>query len=367
MSYSDSPDVLLEWERMSGETKEWQHKNLGCSDTEKVKQLRNYIKEGHAKKSKAEGLAAGEVIKSKFNIDMTDIKISCLRSRTWLNDEVINFYFSMLQERNLAEHKGRKSLFFSSFFMDRLLSGSKSKFNYGNVQRWTAKIDIFQLDKIFVPINVENYHWMMAVVFVQQKLVLLIDSLKSPANGMVYLDFILNWIRKEAKGYSTPNCVKEPCLSFQNEKWITWDNSEHFPKQSNGVDCGVFALLSADVISQNLPLRGAFAQEDMNDLRLKIGIDILHGSLLKDPGVDSEASDHSLQKSDLLSFNAQDLTDSSEAGETDCCEEEYRQLNEALTLSKAEYFEQFSRQEEESQTAGQRSEDCMMAISDDDV
>src|SRR3546814_18448611 len=42
--------------------------------------------------------ADDEVLISKFNVDMTREKLACLRPQTWLNDEGINFYMTMLQE-----------------------------------------------------------------------------------------------------------------------------------------------------------------------------------------------------------------------------------------------------------------------------
>ena len=46
------------------------------------------------------GPETNEVLIEKFAIDITRAKILCLRQRTWLNDEVINFYMSMLQVRD---------------------------------------------------------------------------------------------------------------------------------------------------------------------------------------------------------------------------------------------------------------------------
>ena len=50
------------------------------------------------------------------------------------------------------------------------------------------------------------------------------------------------------------------------------------PQQSNGVDCGVFVLVCADFLSDDLPLD--YSQEEMEHYRQKIATDILRGSLL---------------------------------------------------------------------------------------
>lgn len=64
------------------------------------------------------------VLVSKYNVDMTKEKLSCLRPGVWLNDEVINFYMNILKEKNdlrASERGVRPSWYFSSFFMEKLL------------------------------------------------------------------------------------------------------------------------------------------------------------------------------------------------------------------------------------------------------
>ena len=49
---------------------------------------------------------------------------------------------------------------------------SRGKYNYGNVSRWGAKChgkDIFKLKHIFVPFNIENVHWALAVIYMEDK------------------------------------------------------------------------------------------------------------------------------------------------------------------------------------------------------
>jgi Ulp1 family protease len=38
-----------------------------------------------------------KILIDKYNVDFLNIKWKCLKPKTWLNDEVINFYMSMLQ------------------------------------------------------------------------------------------------------------------------------------------------------------------------------------------------------------------------------------------------------------------------------
>ena len=43
--------------------------------------------------------------------------------------------------------------------------------------RWTKNFDIFEKDKLFFPINIDNTHWTMMVVYVQDKRVMYLDSM----------------------------------------------------------------------------------------------------------------------------------------------------------------------------------------------
>ena len=128
-----------------------------------------------------------ELLIEKYAIDMTRAKMLCLRPRTWLNDEVINFYMNMLMERDQRRSdqsagKVRSSHFFSSFFMVKLLQNGK--YTYANVKRWSKKFDVFSKDKIFIPVNINNSHWTLLVVYIQKKEIHYYDSMSG--SGRTY-------------------------------------------------------------------------------------------------------------------------------------------------------------------------------------
>jgi Ulp1 family protease len=102
-----------------------------------------------------------------------------LRQGQWLNDEVINYFLKhCLAKRDIricASQSGRKrSHYFSSYFIQRLFDmknnnpSLRCKYNYHNVKRWLNKVpgmNIFKLKNIFVPINIDNKHWTLAVIY----------------------------------------------------------------------------------------------------------------------------------------------------------------------------------------------------------
>jgi len=163
----------------------------------------------------------------------------------------------------------RPSYFFNSFFMERLLM-TNNKYSYGNVKRWT-KFAVFEQDKIVFPINIKNAHWTMAVIYIQRKEIHYYDSMSG--SGKKWLDGLLNWLVDETKGKKGQGQNK-----LDTREWRLVDCEPTVPQQNNGLDCGVFAMMCADFISDDLPLD--YTQENIPFFRRKIAADIIRGSLL---------------------------------------------------------------------------------------
>ena len=52
-------------------------------------------------------------------------------------------------------------------------------YGYANVRRWSRKFDVFEKEKIFIPVNISNSHWTMIVVFVQKREIHYYDSMNN--------------------------------------------------------------------------------------------------------------------------------------------------------------------------------------------
>lgn len=211
----------------------------------------------------------GTVVIDKFNVEMSRKNIACLRDGAWLNDEVINFYMSMLQERDdrlCQEQPGRKSShFFNSFFLSKLLE--RDSYTFSNVRRWTKKFDILSKDKIFFPVNIRNTHWTLAVVYVQKKQIVYYDSMSG--SGRDYLQALKKWFADDVKD------KKNQVMDMS--EWELISQLPDVPQQHNGYDCGVFTITFADFLSDNLPLQ--FSQQDITENRQRFTSSILKGSL----------------------------------------------------------------------------------------
>lgn len=209
----------------------------------------------------------------KFNITMTEEKLSCLKPFTWLNDEVINFYMCLLQERDdklvdLSYGGKKSSHYFNSFFMTKLITKTE-EYSYKTVSTWTKNINIFEKDKIFIPLNIKNVHWTMIVVYIQLKEIHYYDSLNW--DGQVYLQHLLHWLKDESREkYNNEYII---------EGWQLISNEGHVPQQNNSCDCGMFTILCADFVSDNIPFEDSYDQSEILSYRLKVCSRILNGKL----------------------------------------------------------------------------------------
>ncbi|KAG2441518.1 hypothetical protein HXX76_003140 [Chlamydomonas incerta] len=208
-------------------------------------------------------------------------KLQCLASATWLNDEVINLYMLLLQERdtrlrqlgggaaaNGAPGGYPRCHFFNSFFYNKLFQ-DENKYNYANVRRWTlpARLrngmqaspdqSVLLLDRILLPVH-QGVHWCTAELDMRARAVRYYDSLKGEDRELTRN--LLQWVADES-------------ADKLKTRWDTSTWSVEFPKniptQRNGCDCGVFAIMFADRRGAGL---GAwdFDQPDMELLRRRV-------------------------------------------------------------------------------------------------
>lgn len=202
------------------------------------------------------------------NIIKKDIKT--LKPGTWLNDEIINTYMDMLNERDTllsSKFPDRKaSHFFKTYIMSNL--GTGEKYSFERVQKYESKINIFELRRLYFPINIKDTHWTLAVVDMDAKQIHYYDSMNK--GGHIYMNSLLMWLKDKAEKSNSGN-------AYDMSEWKCLDE-ENIPQQINGFDCGMFLISYCDFLSDNLPL-SSFSQEDMPDFRLKTVLKILNNKL----------------------------------------------------------------------------------------
>ncbi|KAH8742076.1 hypothetical protein FG386_003403 [Cryptosporidium ryanae] len=220
----------------------------------------------------------------RANIELTVEDVQCLRPQRWLNDEVINFYFSLLQERNEKINdcgSKPKIWFWNTFFYTRLTTDKNgdSGYCYSNVSRWTSrkKIDIFNYNLVLVPINTNNVHWTLGVVNFDEDYIMYLDSL-----GGTYQNHV-GCLKMSKIFYDNMNrYIHDEHLDKKKKKFNR--NIKHFtvfndpvPQQQNGSDCGIFTCMFAECISDSRSFD--FNVEFIDDIRINILVECIRNSI----------------------------------------------------------------------------------------
>ena len=131
---------------------------------------------------------------------------------------------------------------------------------------------MLKASKIFVPVNIDNYHWALAVVDVERREFRYYDS--GLGDGQHGLSALRGFLARYARHHDLHDLGVErwsmvPCVSG--------------PRQANGDDCGVFTCMTADYLAQALPLDfGMTAAESRHSglgFRMLMALGLLEGEL----------------------------------------------------------------------------------------
>jgi len=123
------------------------------------------------------------------------------------------------------------------------------------------------MDKVFTPVNIGNFHWTLAVIYVTKKRIVFYDSMGG--SGDKYLQALKRYLTDESQD------KKQKAIDLND--WTVQSNGKKIPRQNNSYDCGVFTCAFADFLSDDLPLR--FAQSDIAKWRHKIAHAVLQGRI----------------------------------------------------------------------------------------
>lgn len=229
-----TPSVILQKQSKSGSPECHHESRETMTPAERLRQCiqevedKNLVTEGlfgtNRHRSNAEEVMAQEP-SGKGYITVLRKNLETLREGEWLNDEVINFYFCVLLQR-----REKRCLFLKSNFYTQLIQdGHKTQsgqYKYSQVNRWTKGIDIFDMEKVFFPINVFRRHWFCAMIDVTQQKIQLFDS-GGKCHHRSYLRNILRFLKDEHQ-------EKRNCSLPDIDKWVCIGSTSNVPVQENG-------------------------------------------------------------------------------------------------------------------------------------
>ncbi|GAB1220859.1 hypothetical protein ENUP19_0060G0038 [Entamoeba nuttalli] len=178
----------------------------------------------------------------------------------WLGDEVVNGFIELLQNKRIG--------FLNSFFFTKLSKNwslSGNRIDYENSKRWVKNNDLFSYEKVLIPVNISNTHWVLCVIDNDEHTISVYDSLSGGRSCQNISLKIAAFVRRLAD--------ETGHLGIYNI--IDIDDN---PKQSNGYDCGAFTCKCADCISLGVPLE--FTQKDMPKWRELLVAQVIVGKLI---------------------------------------------------------------------------------------
>jgi len=195
----------------------------------------------------------------------------CLLPGQWLNDQIVNFYFKLVQEHSWRASGGPRCWCPNSFFWAFLGGRGEREYCYSQVQRWTrrARIDIFDLDFVMFPMNVGGAHWAMGAIDLKAKAFRYFDSMGG-APGSNFVPFLQRYVSDEHRAKRGGPLPGEG-------HWQLAQDEPSLPQQHNGFDCGVFTCLYAEHLGAGRPVR--FGETNMVEQRLRLAARLLRARL----------------------------------------------------------------------------------------
>ncbi|XP_059636599.1 probable ubiquitin-like-specific protease 2B [Cornus florida] len=211
-----------------------------------------------------------EVIYPKGDADAVSISkrdVDLLQPDTFVNDTIIDFYIKYLKN-NIKPEERQRFHFFNSFFFRKLIdldkdpsSAFESRAAFQRVRKWTRKVNLFEKDYIFIPVNF-NYHWSLIVVChpgevaelkdedVEKSLkvpcILHMDSIKGSHTGLK--DLVQSYLWEEWKERQKET-REDSSPKFSNLRFVPLE----LPQQQNSFDCGLFLLHYVELFLEEAP------------------------------------------------------------------------------------------------------------------
>ncbi|XP_068303549.1 probable ubiquitin-like-specific protease 2B isoform X2 [Pyrus communis] len=212
-----------------------------------------------------------DVVYPKGDSDAVSISkrdVDLLQPETFINDTIIDFYIKYLKNQ-IQPEKQHRYHFFNSFFFRKLAdldkdpsSVSDGRAAFHRVRKWTRKVDLFEKDYIFIPINF-NLHWSLIVIchlgevpkhnggdsgnLLKVPCILHMDSIKGSHTGLKNLIQSYLWEEWKERKKETS---EEISTKFHNLRFVPLE----LPQQENSFDCGLFLLHYLELFLADAPV-----------------------------------------------------------------------------------------------------------------
>ncbi|CAM9433811.1 unnamed protein product [Chrysoparadoxa australica] len=190
-----------------------------------------------------------------------------IESDGWLSSQVIDARLKQLQEMH------RHNLYLPTGFFPLMCPRADHRefvVDYPRISSWTrpeklpsGSKSIFTLNRLFIPINKGNAHWMLVIVEMKREggavrekpLISFYDSLESDVmeggegQGRAYCDAVKSYLESEAREKLGDEGEPAHPGTFR----VQPRTPEAAPRQHNRSDCGILMLHYIEELSNDLP------------------------------------------------------------------------------------------------------------------
>ena len=202
--------------------------------------------------------------------------IQSLLPKKWVSDEVVNMYCKLLWKRDkqlvLSQLHSNHNVFMHTNFYT-LLQNNVSNENYWKKKQEQVGMNLFEVNKIFIPIHINQNHWIMVVVSMNLKIIEGYDSMlkTNDPNGDIVIAMKKIKIFLEEQHEKKYNSSLSSCWSIINR-------SGSIPSQENGTDCGIFMMAYMDMLSVGDDFN--FDQKNIDHFRQRMKFSIITQSCM---------------------------------------------------------------------------------------
>ncbi|XP_038888440.1 probable ubiquitin-like-specific protease 2A isoform X2 [Benincasa hispida] len=169
--------------------------------------------------------------------------LELLKPETFINDTIIDFYVKYLKNKFLPE-KNNRFYFFNSFFFRKLVDLDKNLSSacggrdaYQRVHKWTKKVNLFQKDYIFIPVNY-SLHWSLVVICHPGEVI---------KNVITYPSYLCEEWKER---YGDGDDDEDVSAMFLTLPFFPLE----LPQQENSFDCGLFLLHYVELFLEGAPV-----------------------------------------------------------------------------------------------------------------
>lgn len=152
-----------------------------------------------------------------------------LKPKTWLNDTVIDsFLLYTFQKTPITD-----ALPITILFATKLISDGME-----DAQIYTRRYPLFSFKRLFIPINLDNTHWVFVMVDLVQREIVYYDSMGGNANAaftIKIMGLISQWLQLEAVERREINFIVNAWKQVVMEKGT-------IPLQKDGYNCGLYVI-----------------------------------------------------------------------------------------------------------------------------